>query len=156
MTRDRNLANNNRSSSNNNVNNVGSGSDQAAKKSVSLQVPEKNLLVGIDHSSTSSHATAFTAVTTGMSVSGGAAISPSSSIGVQNGAGKESPATAASLPPITTASTSGSASALSLAARRLSSNKFFPKSSKRPIELEDDDVPLKLPPLLSAHNFRNE
>lgn len=147
-------------SNNNNVNNCSSGSEQA-KKSVSLQVPER-LLVGIEHSSTSSHATAFTSP--GPCGSGGAATSPSPLTPSGGPAGGEITPGSTFAPTVATASTS--ASALSLAARRLSEirlhKKFFPSNSSSPhrpaaIELEDDDVPVRIPPKLSAHNsFHNE
>lgn len=133
----------NRTSSNNI--NCSIASDQTAKKSVSLQVPDR-LLVGADLSSTSSHATAFTCSPGAVGAGGG---------------GTETPASTAAT---TIATTSTSASALSLAARRLSEirlpKKFFPSTSlsNRPtaIELEDDDVPVRIPPRLSAHNYHNE
>ena len=127
--------------SSNNIN-CSIASDQAAKKSVSLQVPDR-LLVGADLSSTSSHFTC----------------SPGAAGG--GGGGTETPASTAAT---TIATTSTSASALSLAARRLSEirlpKKFFPSTSlsNRPtaIELEDDDVPVRIPPRLSAHSYHNE
>lgn len=132
--------------SSNNIN-CSIASDQAAKKSVSLQVPDR-LLVGADLSSTSSHATAFSPCSPGAAGCGG-------------GGGTETPASTAAT---TIATTSTSASALSLAARRLSEirlpKKFFPSTSlsNRPtaIELEDDDVPVRIPPRLSAHSYHNE
>lgn len=129
-------ANNNRHRQPNKPINNSLGSNDTIKKTVSLQVPDRAAVAG-ELSSSSSQATA--------------------------GQGTNIPSSP-NVPP-KSSSVANSSSVISQAARRLSDirlpKKFFPSaasSPKRPaaIELEDDDVPVRMPPRLSPHSFHNE